>query len=160
MKIALLIFIALLGCTKLDPNPELKDPIFKDIENELAGARKEKEELEKLVLEANEEYKKVLPQSGQYKIKLNAVFDLEKKIQIADQKIHYLLVRLDSRKYQANVDYRKAYASSKEWPDPAEYKKYVMEKNLSLPSNNFYQNRIHASEVGAKTKTKAKTAEH
>ena len=129
--------LLLLGCSKPDPNPELRDPIYKDIEENLKGATKLLSDTEKsldvLVLEST----KLGPRT---KEKMVNGRDIQRQKALIDklrQEIAYFQIRLERRKIQSRTDYSVAYSKKAVWPDPKEFEKYKTIKKLREAPKNW-----------------------
>lgn len=135
--LATILMFSLVACTKEDPNPELRDPIFKDLEkrrdehqknaNEAAATLKTLyEKLEKV--EANSIEKKDI----QKDIAKNKAKNLE-----SDQWYRYYKIRAERRRITGRESYREAFAKGEEWPNPREYSDYQVNRRLVEASRNW-----------------------
>ena len=124
------IMFALTGCKSEDPNPELKDPIYKDL-SELA---------EKLLKESEAEeknYKSLLKEASSGEIRTLGIKlarkklrESKKKLVLLKQKAHFYKIRAEHRKLVGRKAYRAAFKENLPWPDPAEHKRYLVNKKL------------------------------
>ncbi len=134
-----LFILVLSACNKPDPHPELRDPIYKDIEakqKELAGAiESEKKALE----EAEIKLKAVVPQTGQIKFARKRVFESKARIEKLEQLRRYYTIRLESRKLEAQDEYLDAFGRGKggEWPAPEAYADYQINESARTKSRNW-----------------------
>lgn len=134
-KIISLVCFALLffaSCTKHDPNPELKDPIYLDIKTQMGLAEKSLAEASAKIKEFSGELAGALPQTGQIKILQRKLYYHEKQKDLFQQQIKYWLIRSEDRIKQARIDYAKSLSGGPAWPDPKEYETYLSEKKLRL----------------------------
>lgn len=132
MKIIALIFIifSLAACNKPDLNPELKDPIYSDLQSQL-GSTTASLEAEKKKLEGfQKDLETVAPQTGQVKFAQKRVFESQALITKLGQEKNYLGLKLEQRKMAATISYRKAFEKKEEWPDPKEFISYRAEQKL------------------------------
>ncbi len=130
----LVLLTTLLGCKSEDPNPELKDPIYSDLKKRTEEAEKaaasSKAEIEALELALSKSAPITLE-------KKNIEKDLQKtrrEYSRASQEQRYFRIRMERRQVEDKINYRRALASEKPWPDPEEYKKYL--KNIELRQIN------------------------
>jgi len=125
-----LLFVA--GCNRPDPNPELKDPIYLDIQKELQDAKREVENQEKQV----EEFKKVLagvvPQTGQIKFAQKRFEESTAKLKKDQQMLRYWLIRLEDRRLESKKLYSVAFAKDKPWPNQQEWLDYKTTRTAQL----------------------------
>ncbi len=127
---AILILFALVACNKPDPNPELKDPIYSDLQSQL-GTTTAAVEAEKKKLEGFEnDLKGTIPQTGQIKFAQKRVFESQALISKLEQEKSYLELKIEQRRKAAVLSYRKAFAKKEDWPDPKEYASYQAEQKL------------------------------
>ena len=125
-----MISLFLVSCNKPDPNPELKDPIYADL-NALLGSAKQAVESEKKALEEHTQaLKDVIPQTGQIKYAQKRFYESEAKITRLEQEAKYLELKIAARKKLAVKSYQAAFAKEETWPDPQEWNSYQAEKNL------------------------------
>lgn len=126
----LLLSLSLFACSKPDPNPELKDPIYNDYNSQLgtvsAALESEKKNLEGF----NEELAEVVPQTGQIKYAQKRVREAKDKITRLEQEKQYLELKIEARKRESKSSYAKAYKKGENWPDPQEWASYQTEQRL------------------------------
>lgn len=134
----------LLGCNKPDPNPELRDPIYLDIQKELADTQKAIEAEKANLAEHKKNLGLVVPQSGQIKYAQKRYYDSEAVINKLKQQLTYWQIHLETRKKVAREDYFSAYKLDKHWPDPKEYQEYLQIKRLEkIPKTWSVKNRMN-----------------
>lgn len=127
---AILVIFTLAACNKPDPNPELKDPIYSDLQSQL-GAATQALEAEKKKLEGFEkDLQAVVPQTGQIKYAQKRVFESQALVNKWEQEKAYLELKIEQRKLTAVKSYRKAFAKKEDWPDPKEWASYQAEQKL------------------------------
>lgn len=131
MKYAiLLLFLFLSACSKPDPAPELKDPIFGDLNAELALVTAALETEKGNLKKNEEELLAVVPQTGQIKYAQKRVDESKAKIVKLDQQKQYLELKVEARKKVARRTYLEAYHKKENWPNPTEWQNYELEKKL------------------------------
>ena len=114
----LMFFVA---CTPGDPRPELADPIYKDLAQELDIARRALELEEKNLKELEKEKSLVVPQTGQIKFANKKISDSQEKIMILGQRLQYFKISLERRASVARTKYSESLASGgRAWPDQEE----------------------------------------
>ncbi len=119
-----------LGCNKPDPNPELNDAIYLDMEGHLKGAQKGLVDAQKALAEHKTNMEKAKPQTGQIQYPQKRYWDTQKAIDQLYQQEKYWIIRISERKKFARIQYLKAFKEGKPWPDPQEYEEYLAEKRL------------------------------
>ncbi len=125
---AILLIVA--GCDKPNPNPELSDPIYMDIQKQLRASQAQLTAETKTLQEAKSELLRVVPQTGQIKFAQKRVYDAQAYLLKTQQQVQYFEIRLKSRFDYSRTSYHKAYQKKKEWPDPGEYKDYKTQLRL------------------------------
>lgn len=129
MKVILtMIIISMLciSCRKPEDAPELRDPIYIDLQKRLSIFERE-------LKAANDERPKIQadlkilnPQTGEFKARWREYYDNEKKIYTVEQKVNYFKMAIDSRRKTARLSYLDYFKREKEseWPDPNEFARY------------------------------------
>lgn len=142
---------AIISCNKPDPNPELKDPIYNDLNSRL-GSTKQALEAEKKALEGFEQaLKEVVPQTGQIKYAQKRVYESQAKIMRLGQELKYLEYKIVSRKKDAKKSYSEAFKKGATWPNPAEFEAYQGAQRLRAAKSSWdTQARVQSLSAGAK----------
>jgi predicted nuclease with TOPRIM domain len=102
-------FIFLVGCNRPNPHPESLDPIYADIQNQIASTQKEAELLEKELAPIMKDIKEAQPQTGELKLRYSELYETQSKLAKAKQRIDYLNMRLATRKQLVKSEYLKAF---------------------------------------------------
>lgn len=128
MRIFLLLFITVcfLGCNKPNPHPETIDPIYADLQKRAAEAQKSADEEKKIIQEHEKEMKAAKPQTGQIKYAEKRYYESKLRYDKLLQLAEYYKMRADSRIKYAQTEYLKAWNKKEPWPDPTEYKEYLI----------------------------------
>lgn len=137
VMIVFLFSLSLVACKKEDPNPELMDPIYKDLEARYSAYSKNIEESKARIVGLNDSLEKVEARSLDRK---NLMRDLEKeklKLMNSEQLARYYKIRAERRKLTGRIAYKKAFAEGKAWPDPAEYSQYEVNTRLQEANRNW-----------------------
>lgn len=128
--IYLIWIVCLVRCTKELPNPEILDPIYKDLSSRADSTEKEMEELKVKI----EELRKTLARAAPNSIDRQDILRELKKASDghvkAQQLARYLKIRAERRKVEDRAAYMRSLASQQPWPDPNEYSHY--QKNIQL----------------------------
>lgn len=127
MKSALiLLFLTFLvtSCNKKDPNPELKDEIYRDYLQELEIANKSIESQEKDVAKLKEELNGAIPQTGQIKYAQKKYFEAEKVLERFKQQRQFFQIKLELRKSDVQYRYEQSLVGGKPYPDEEEIRNY------------------------------------
>src|SRR5688572_14767018 len=108
MKVILTMIIiafALISCRKADKEPELRDPVYLDLQKRLSAAEKDQKAVTAERPAIQKELPTLNPQSGEYKARWKDYYSNEKAIYIADQKVNYFKMAIDSRRKEARLSY-------------------------------------------------------
>lgn len=138
--LCIFIFIlAILGCKREDKNPELRDPIYSDLQSEKRTLEQMKEDSQKKIESITKELAKTQPRTLDRK---NAVNDIAKeniKLNKLTELIEYYEIRIQQRFNEARRSYREAFLIDKEneWPSKAEFEAYKVNKRLVRTSKNW-----------------------
>lgn len=122
--------IFILGCNKPDPNPELKDGIWLDMQAQLQITQKNIADFQKQAEEHKADLAKVKPQTGQIKYAEKRYWQTKNHIDLLLQQEAYWKIRMDERAKFAKKEYLRAFKDGKPWPDPNEISEYMAEKRL------------------------------
>lgn len=120
----LLLFTFILGCEQVDPAPELRDEVYKDLLIELDLASKSLEAEQKALEKLIEEKNKAVPQTGQIKFANKKIYDAQSKIDSIQQQKQYFMIKLEQRKSIDRINYLDNKKAGKPWPDPKEMEEY------------------------------------
>lgn len=129
--------ISTLGCSKPDPNPELKDPIFRDLLAEYTETTKKIVDEDKKIEQLTYEGRNLEPRTKERMVNLRDINKSKQLIEKLRQDEAYLKIRVDRRRIQARIDYSAAYSAKKEWPDPHEYELFLAVRKLNKAPRNW-----------------------
>lgn len=135
--IALVILTLLTGCSKEDPHPELKDPIYLDLKKRADELSKSKEESAVKIKGLLESLDKAEPNSIERK---DIERDLAKSRTLAtviEQQATYYRIRSERRRIEGRMAYKKAFQEKKPWPDAGEYSDYLVNRRLNEVNLNW-----------------------
>src|SRR4051812_22220916 len=105
-----MIMLAVVGCKKEDPNPELLDPIYKDLQTHCDGYLKNLEESKKKLEELKVSLEKAEPRTIELKNLEKELAKEKLKLMNADQLSRYYRIRAERRKLVGRLEYQKAFA--------------------------------------------------
>ncbi|MCB0415696.1 MAG: hypothetical protein KDD50_15260, partial [Bdellovibrionales bacterium] len=88
-----IIIISFVGCKSENPNPELLDPIYKDLQAQLKATTSELESEKKNLIDLNKDLKNSAPRSADKKVALKNIKNTKIKIKFLTQKKKYLKIR-------------------------------------------------------------------
>lgn len=131
------LLLCLSACTRIDKNPELRDPVYMDIQNEIQTLKAELEGKTKELLSFKKELLDVVPQTGQIKFVQKRINETEAHITHLEQEILYYELRKESRAEDSRKAYHESLKASTTWPDPKEYDSYLTEKKLRLAKKSW-----------------------
>jgi len=129
--------LALSGCRKEEPNPELLDPIYVDLDKRANDSQKAYDEEVKKQVDLKAALEKAEPNSIELK---NAERDLAKSEHSAlflDQNARYYRIRAKRRALVDKLTYKEAFSLKKPWPDPHEYSDYLVNTRLNEVNLNW-----------------------
>jgi hypothetical protein len=152
----ILLAIVLVACDKPNPEPEKLDPIYASIEKEIKEMEAAISGTEKAVQEAQENYQKAVPQTGQIKFALKRLNEAKAALEKQRQMKQYWELRLKSRLRWDREHYLRAYNKKEPWPPPEEYEEYRAQRALESASRNWKNSeRIEAAAIRAPKPTEA-----
>lgn len=161
LALATLMMVLLAGCSKEDPNPQLRDPIFQDLEKRANEHQKAKDEAEKQLLDLKTKLAKAEPNTlGKRDIEK----DIRKNEHLAlesSQWALYYKIRTERRRIVDKLAYGEALANKKPWPDPNEYSEYLVNRRLVEANRNWnarvpkLQSRLPSSQKASAHEKKA-----
>ena len=155
MKIIILclLTLALASCKKPDPHPELKDPIYNDL-NATLGTVTQLYNAELKALEGFEkEMREVVPQTGQIKYAQKRVNESKAKISKLEQEKQFLEIKIKTRLNEPRKSYTKAFNADQPWPDPQEWENYRIQRKFQQAKKTWdVKERIKESAEGHKAK--------
>ena len=123
--IFILFFTVLSSCTQVDPSPENRDEVYRDLQTELEIAGHSLEAETKSLESLTAELKKALPQTGQIKFATKKVRDAEARVNTIGQQKLYFEIKLEQRKTYVRARYHEALKSDgRPWPDEKELALY------------------------------------
>lgn len=169
LKSVLLIcaLITLSACKKEDPNPELKDPIFSDLQKRSSDAAKTYEEELKKLEDAKSKLAKSEAGSIEHKNFRRDIANSEIALVGMRERKRYYEIRAERRMYEGRLAYKEAFARGEEWPNPREYSDYLVNIRLREVPKNWnarvpkLQDRLPSSvSKGEKPKASEKPAGH
>ncbi len=134
MKVILtmiIISIACISCRNPDSTPELRDPIYLDLQKGLGIAEKDLKMVSDERPKIQDQLKTLNEQTGEYKARWKDYYSNEKKIYIAEQRLNYFKMAVDSRRKQARLEYLDHFKQEKEdeWPNPDDFAIYKSRMN-------------------------------
>lgn len=131
------------GCSRPNPNPELTDLIYLDIQKELQIAEGAVVEIQKKLEEANKKFELSEPRTLDRTIALDEANKAKIAMKFAEQDVEFLKIRLERRKVEGRAAYRRAFAKGETWPDPKEFEHYLINKRL-LNAPKTWSKRLEA----------------
>lgn len=137
LLVMLIFSLAIVGCKKEDPNPELIDPIWKDLTARHAAYQKNYEESKAKIPLIEESLAKAEARTIELKNFQKELSKEKLKLMNAEQLSRYYRIRAERRKLTARIAYKKAFAEKKPWPDPREYSDYLVNTRLQEANRNW-----------------------
>lgn len=163
IKLILIIFlITIAGCKKEEPNPELRDPIYKFFVEQSSVLKPALEGEKKKLEDLLKDYAKAEANTPEKKQALKNIYKAQKKIVMLQQEVDYNEIRKERRRVEARKAYRIAFQNNESWPDPIEGKIFSKNQELRAASRSWDKRvprnpdryRKPAAASGAKTESK------
>ena len=101
------------GCKKEDPNPELKDPIFKDLDRRATEHQKTYEEVKEKIAELRSSIAKTEPRTIDLKNLKRELEKEQKLLRVSEEQARYYRIRAQRRKLTGRIAYQKTFAERK-----------------------------------------------
>ncbi len=118
------------GCRTKEKNPELLDPIYRDLQSLLTEYSKTVIDTEKEVLSLQNEIKDSEPNTKELHQARKKLREAQGKLVKAKQMTRYMEIRVERRRVEDLRSYSIAFEQEQEWPNPAEYSAYLANKKL------------------------------
>lgn len=133
----LLLIFSVIACSKPNPNPELADEIYLDLDGQAQSAQKEFESEKKKLEDLKKDMDNAKPQTGENKYAEKRYFEAEQKVEKLEQQYKYFSLQAESRKQYTKKNYLKAFSDGKTWPTAEEVEDYKKYKQLSKVDPNW-----------------------
>lgn len=125
-----LTWVALVGCSRPDPHPELKDAIYQDMKAELQLVEKNIADSRKSLAEHEKARDEAKPQTGQNRWAEKRYWEAKTTLNLFEQQQKYWIIRSEQRRDAVRRRAHQAFHEGKDWIDPAELTAYDTEKRL------------------------------
>lgn len=122
--------IVLGGCNSKNPAPELVDPLYLELEKEKKSAEADVKAAEEALAVAEDNMKKVVPQTGQIKYAAKRLNEAKNRLIQTKQYVQYFDVKIESRKWAAREEYLKSYYGKSPWPRQEPLETFLLNKTL------------------------------
>lgn len=126
-----LIFLILAACSRPNPQPELLDPIYSDLQQRSAVAKAAAESMKEEIKKAKDELEKLPARDPSKRKAQQDISRKELQFVVAEQDGLYFEVRAQQRKDFAREAYLKAFNAGKPWPDPKDFEAYKLQRKLA-----------------------------
>lgn len=130
MRFIFCLLLLLVACNKPDPNPELKDAIYQDMQTEMGIAEKALAEAKKNVEEQKKALNAAAPQTGRVKYAKMKVWEAEKVVDTLEQQKKYWIIRVDQRRDFIRHKSLEAFNKGVPLDRSKEVDEYMAEKRL------------------------------
>ncbi len=127
-----------ISCNRKDPNPEVRDPLYLELQAKLKEAEQELAAAQAQYAEAEANLAKVTPQTGQIKYASKRLWSSAERIIKLQQIVRYFEIKIESQKWRAKEEYLISYYKKTPWPNEkpredfrAMYKARQIERNWS-----------------------------
>lgn len=135
--LAALMCATLCGCSKEDPHPEARDPIYADLVRRLTEHQKAVDEAKGKITELTDSLEKAEPNTIEKRDIERDLAKYKHQLLDSDQWARYYKIRSERRRIVDKIVYREAFAAGKEWPDPHEYSDYLTNRRLVEINRNW-----------------------
>lgn len=122
--------LCLSSCDKPDPNPHLADPIYLNIAEQIKAAEADLKSMEKAKIDLEAELKKADPHSVAPKVFRQRLSAANKKKNLAEQKLSYWQMRLESREKEVKLKYLEERNKGKKYDPSEDLKNYYIREGL------------------------------
>jgi len=139
IRLILMTTLALLtlGCRREDPYPELHDPIYKFLKDQTNSLKSSVESETKKIEELEKAVAKTQPLTHARKLAIRDLESTKRRIASLNQEMDYLTIRTERRRVEARRDYKIAFLSHKDWPDPKEFDHFMTQHRLRKASRHW-----------------------
>jgi hypothetical protein len=131
-----LIFV-LIGCKSEDPAPELRDPIYNDLNKKLKESEDSLKKSSDKIISLEKDYNSQEPRTIDRKTSQKELFAEQQKVIRLTQEVEYYRIAVLKRKAESQIIYKRAFAADKEWPDPKEYESYQLNQKMRETPRNW-----------------------
>lgn len=149
---AILLLFFLTGCTQADPNPELSDPVYRDLKKELTLAEESLAFAKEELLARQEGLRNVVPQTGQIKTLQNKVFQAESEIARLNQQRLFFEISVEQRRLHVNTRYADSLRGGNPWPDKKELQDFEKAQKFQREKIAWEKNKGVVKDVPRGTK--------
>lgn len=118
------------GCSRPNPTPELKDPIYLDLLNRGALAKAASDSVKEEIKTMKADLEALPPRDSGRKKMQQDLTQRETRLMVADQEALYFEIRAKQRKDYARKEYLDAFHAGKPWPDPEDFEAYKLQRRL------------------------------
>lgn len=134
----ILIFVTLIlgmalfsSCEKRDPNPEIKDPVYKETSTQLAIAKADLNMTLKEIDEINKSWAHSKPQTGEGKVYEKRLNEAKNTDVYLKQRVRFYEISLEERKIFVQRKYLESLMpNGKPWPDQKEIDDSLLKLSL------------------------------
>lgn len=128
--VTLATFVCLVGCKSKLENPELVDPIYKDLSQQVETIQREIEAEAKAMDKAKKEMEAAAPRSREKVVARRDFMKFKERVERLTQNLRYYEIRRDRRKAEDQKSYAIAFEKGEPWPNMEEYEQYLAVKRL------------------------------
>ncbi len=129
--LCILTLLVLQSCEKIDETPELSDPIYGDLNNELSLSSKQEVEVKAQLERDLKSFRETLPQTGMYTLLRTKMSNSENLHHIILQQQKFFEIKLEQRKHEVRARYQESLKKNgRPWPDQKEIEDYKIRMKL------------------------------
>jgi hypothetical protein len=129
--------LSICACSKEDPNPEARDPIYDDLTKRMTEHQKNVDEAKAKIAELSDKLEKAEPNTIEKRDMERDLAKARHMLTDSDQWARYYKIRSERRKIVDKLVYKEAFAAKKDWPDPHEYSDYMTNRRLVEINRNW-----------------------
>lgn len=118
------------GCSRPNPTPEVKDPIYLDLSSRGALAKAASESVKEEIKTLKADLEALPPRDASRRKLQQDLSQKETRLMVADQEALYFEIRVKQRKEYARKEYLEAFNAGQEWPKPEDFEAYKAQRRL------------------------------
>lgn len=128
--------LVLIGCTKRDPHPENKDPVYAQLQTDLGAAKAALALVTDSVNSSKADLETAVPQSGEFAVFQKRVNDALGAQVYASQQVRMYEVRIEERKLYVERRYLESLTpNGRKWPEEGEAEAELQKLQLFREKN-------------------------
>lgn len=146
----------MMGCSNPNSNPELRDPVYKDLKSEETKIKKDLQEKEKALVELKTSYEEMPDNNFQKKLTRADIFKSQNEITKLRQMESFHRISAESRQIYARKEYLEYFKAGKEseWPPKESQVLYMKQKAAEKADKRWTRGMASVKPVDKKSEKK------